>query len=332
MSIYKSIKGIYDSLQDDRSKEIFIHRIMFSMTNKDKYMDAVVQELPERQMLECVSQEAYIFGCGFYGKLVHKYVNKTWLGFVDNKIKGMYCGLRVITPQELPKEAYVYVSVKYYAEEIEKQLLDLGIRKENIVNVGRILMELGNRQYFDLPALNHVVDETFVDAGCLNGISSNNFIQWAANNYKHIYCFEADPENVIKCKENMQKLLSEGKITIYDKALSNHNGKISFVSMANGTSYIGEGDKSIEAVSLDSFLSNKKVTFIKMDIEGAEYDALLGAEKIISEQRPKLAISVYHRPSDIYDIPELILSYCPDYKLYLRHYSLFCEETILYAI
>ena len=88
----------------------------------------------------------------------------------------------------------------------------------------------------------------------------------------------------------------------------------------------------VEMVALDDLLANKKPTFIKMDIEGGEYEALKGAEKIVREQHPKLAISVYHLPRDIFDIPALILSYYPDYKLYLRHYSPFVEETILYAV
>ena len=88
----------------------------------------------------------------------------------------------------------------------------------------------------------------------------------------------------------------------------------------------------VETVALDSILLDKHLTFLKMDIEGGEYDALRGTERIISELHPKLAISVYHLPSDIYDVPALILSYYPDYKFYLRHYSPFAEETVLYAV
>ena len=74
------------------------------------------------------------------------------------------------------------------------------------------------------------------------------------------------------------------------------------------------------------------ITFLKMDIEGSELAALRGAERIIREQRPKLAICVYHKPEDLREIPSLLLSYHPDYKLYLRHYSINETETVLYAI
>ena len=79
-------------------------------------------------------------------------------------------------------------------------------------------------------------------------------------------------------------------------------------------------------------MGSRKVTFLKMDIEGSELAALRGAERIIREQRPKLAICVYHKPEDLWEIPSLLLSYHPDYKLYLRHYSINETETVLYAI
>jgi hypothetical protein len=69
-----------------------------------------------------------------------------------------------------------------------------------------------------------------------------------------------------------------------------------------------------------------------MDIEGAEQAALKGAENLIREQRPKLAICVYHTPQAIWEIPEIIMKINPDYKLFLRHYSITEAETVLYAI
>ena len=69
-----------------------------------------------------------------------------------------------------------------------------------------------------------------------------------------------------------------------------------------------------------------------MDIEGSEYNALLGSRRIIREQKPKLAICVYHKPEDIIQIPELILSINNEYRFYIRHYSTIGGETVLYAL
>jgi hypothetical protein len=74
------------------------------------------------------------------------------------------------------------------------------------------------------------------------------------------------------------------------------------------------------------------LTFIKMDIEGAEYDALLGAAKVIQRDRPILAICVYHTQSDIWRIPLLIHEMLPEHLLYLRAYEGDGFQTVMYAI
>ena len=79
-------------------------------------------------------------------------------------------------------------------------------------------------------------------------------------------------------------------------------------------------------------LFRSPVTFIKMDIEGSEYQAILGAEKMITSHKPKLAISVYHKPEDIWQLPLLIYRFNHEYKFYLRHYSFGNNETVLYAL
>lgn len=88
----------------------------------------------------------------------------------------------------------------------------------------------------------------------------------------------------------------------------------------------------IETTSIDEILDGGEATYIKMDIEGAEYEALLGAKKTIKNYKPKLAISIYHKRCDIWEIPILLLSYNSDYKFYLRTYSFSGNDTVLYAL
>lgn len=88
MSIYKSMKVIYDCMKDEESRMIFRQRVMFSLTNQQQYMDAIIEKVSEKKLLKNNSHEAYIFGCGFYGKLVHDYVKKSWISFVDNNPRG----------------------------------------------------------------------------------------------------------------------------------------------------------------------------------------------------------------------------------------------------
>lgn len=110
-----------------------------------------------------------------------------------------------------------------------------------------------------------------------------------------------------------------------------------FKSMGNGSSSFGEKDGistviEVFVTTIDSVLNGGRADFIKMDIEGAELEAIKGAKNTIQKYHPQLAISVYHKTEDILELPKLILEYNPRYKLYLRHYSITDSETVLYAI
>jgi len=87
-----------------------------------------------------------------------------------------------------------------------------------------------------------------------------------------------------------------------------------------------------DVIKIDA-IDNYKIpaSFIKMDIEGSEYEALIGAKDTISKYHPKLAISLYHKPEDLIQIPYYIKSLCPEYRFYLRLHSYYSEELILYA-
>ena len=111
--------------------------------------------------------------------------------------------------------------------------------------------------------------------------------------------------------------------------------RLSFQSGLRGASYIDDANSSddyIDVIQIDSLMNKEEVTFIKMDIEGAELKALKGAKNIILRDKPKLAISIYHKPEDIVEIPLFIKELVPEYKLYIRHYSNDSIETVLYAV
>ena len=102
---------------------------------------------------------------------------------------------------------------------------------------------------------------------------------------------------------------------------------------ATGGGSIGSsGNTKIEVKALDHLPECQTATYIKMDIEGAELEALKGAEKIITRERPKLAICIYHQPEDFFEIPLYIINLNPNYKLYVYHHNNDITETVLYAI
>ena len=90
---------------------------------------------------------------------------------------------------------------------------------------------------------------------------------------------------------------------------------------------------TIKVVSIDEYMKDKEpATFIKMDIEGGEYDAISGAKNTIIKEKPKLALSVYHKATDLWKIPLSIKKLKPDYKMYIRHYSREIIDTVCFAI
>ena len=103
-------------------------------------------------------------------------------------------------------------------------------------------------------------------------------------------------------------------------------------SSSLSSNQMGEDEMTAECISLDEAMGEEKVTLIKMDIEGAEKRALIGAKKGIERWKPDLAICVYHKPEDIYELTKMIHEWLPEHKLYLRQHCWNFTETVLYAI
>lgn len=175
--------------------------------------------------------------------------------------------------------------------------------------------------------------EIYVDLGAYNGDTILKFINTVGGGgkYKKIIAFEADKENYKLLKTNIKKN-NLNNIDIYNLASWNKKTNISFDNDSSASSHIAENlDNKVQAEALDNLFLDIPITFIKMDIEGAEKESLFGTKKIIQKYKPKLAICVYHKWEDIYKIPRIIKSFVPEYKIYLRHHSYSLNETVCYA-
>lgn len=162
-------------------------------------------------------------------------------------------------------------------------------------------------------------DDVFVDIGAYIGDSILNYVKYYGANYKKIYAYEISETSCNTMRKNLAELRD---VEIRQKGAGKEAGEfflnISSDPSANQLSLGSSGAERVEVAALDDDLPDG-FTFLKMDIEGAEYDALKGAERTIRERRPKLAICVYHGYDDIWRIPVLINRFNPDYKFYLRH-------------
>jgi len=174
--------------------------------------------------------------------------------------------------------------------------------------------------------------DCIVDAGAYIGDTIEDIVKENIA-YKKIYAFEPDEQNYAKLIENTKTYqnIEAHKYGLWDKT-----DKLYFYAEANMgssiTSDISKSNKIIDTISLDEFFKDKeKPTLIKMDIEGAELNALLGAKEIICKYKPKLQICIYHKPEHLYQIPILIKEWVKDYRLYIGHHSFDFVDTIIYA-
>ena len=192
-------------------------------------------------------------------------------------------------------------------------------------------------QYFpaDLPAWKGPL--RFVDCGAFDGDTLSNLMN-SGLPIEAIAAFEPDQENFGKlarfARENSTALRN---ITLWPCGVYSSTRQLHFASgNAEASMITPSGDMMIQCVSLDEAIPHFAPTLIKMDIEGAEYEALLGARRIIAQYRPGLAICLYHRPEHLWQIPLLITRLSTEcgggYKLYLRSHAHNGFELVVYAI
>ena len=342
---------IRSDFADELSRRIFDWRLRLADGSKYvfpeilNYMD--ISSADKHSLINRVKKlrdeqiETYIYGAGLGCRFaVYSDYSRELLGIrnikgiIDNYIKNERYGLPIMTFAEFAakhREAMVFNSIGSIAgRETHRQCEEAGIEVVSLYEIDASWF-----QYFDLPAKLGFTgeNEVFVQAGCLNGDTQKSYINWFGTNYQKQITFEPNAAQYSFCKNVFAGMHN---IELVQAALSDHTGRAR-LETENITepceSHISQdGNDEIQVVALDEYMNGGKVSFIALDIEGGEYNALLGAEQIIREQKPKLAICVYHKPEDILGLPALVKQFRPDYKLYLRHYNaLDPSETVLYA-
>lgn len=337
-------------LCDEKSRFIYANRLKYAQTKEQRFLDDIVdrtvrnrrewRELCDHLQSLASRHSLVMFGAGVWGNILCKETRKfiSWKCAIDSSSDRKINGLNSVCFDDFiggyAGEIVVISSYKNYLQ-MRDQLLKYSVPVENIINAGETIYWLTEYAiYFDLPFLMpQEPQEIFVDAGAFDGLTTKRFFEWC-NDKGFSYCFEPDPMNMKRIRENLP---AQAGYEIVPKALWSEAGFVSMDLRGSFASAVHEGEdlgesQRIETVMLDEFIGERKVTYIKMDIEGAEEAALRGAKNTIMKQKPRLAVSIYHKPEDIYVLPEMILSYNPHYRLYLRHYSFSYYDTVLYAI
>lgn len=195
--------------------------------------------------------------------------------------------------------------------------------------------EINFGDYFDLDVFHCSNSEVFVDLGAYIGDSALQFID-TYKKYKRVYCYEITPKTYAILEQNMkglpnielrQKGAGEKQGTLYIQ-FNDNDASANTISQKNEA-----GDNAVTVVAIDEDIT-EAVSFIKMDIEGAEQSALKGCVQQIRKNHPKLAICTYHNNQDIWKVARMVHEIDPSYHFYMRHNggNLIPSEYVLFCI
>lgn len=172
-------------------------------------------------------------------------------------------------------------------------------------------------------------DSFYVDAGACKGDTIEEFLKFAPK-YKKILAFEPNAKNFQKLQRYCRDIPNT---ELWNLALCHESATLYFNKKSGRCSARSVQGTPVQAADLDGILQGRAPTYIKMDVEGMEAEALKGAVNTLQSCKPKLNIAAYHRTEDLFALPLLIHEIQPDYKIYLRHHPYIpFWDTNLYCI
>jgi FkbM family methyltransferase len=179
-------------------------------------------------------------------------------------------------------------------------------------------------------------ETTFIDCGAYDGDTLRNFLEHQRGEFRAVHAFEPDAENCRRLRAFVAGLGEEiaHRIYVYHAGVGSRRERLPFQQTGGTGSRLGEGGGAeVEVVPIDEVVGPSSAPlFIKFDVEGAEWEALAGAEHLIQQTRPTLALSVYHRPEDLWRLPLRLKSLAPDYRLFLRTQGEDGMDAICFAV
>ena len=183
--------------------------------------------------------------------------------------------------------------------------------------------------YFEPDAMPLSDHEVLVDGGAYDGDTVRTFEARTGGNYDHIHAFEIDPVNADAFAFKTQGIEN---VTLHRVGLWNEKTEMGIEHRPDDGSRISKTSTAMVPLDAMDNMDLGPVSVIKLDVEGAEVQALQGARKLIANHKPKLAISAYHRADDFQTLLDTLSDLRDDYRLTLRHYSPIIYDTVIYAI
>jgi len=190
-------------------------------------------------------------------------------------------------------------------------------------------------QYFPPELVPKSLTGLFVDCGAYDGDTLRALIAHAEPPLPAMVAYEPDPINLarlLKWKHLLPHAV-QSALTCRGKAVGSVNGLVSFSAEADGSSRISEaGTSQVPIVRLDEDLEGQDIGFLKMDLEGFEQEALLGAGRLLGSRRQYAAICMYHRPDDFWTIPTFMAEHFRNHRFCLRTHGQEGFDVVCYAI
>jgi FkbM family methyltransferase len=189
--------------------------------------------------------------------------------------------------------------------------------------------------YFSPPFISILPTEHFVDCGAFTGDTLVDFLAAAGNNFHKYTALEPDPQNFTKLSRFVANCESQHqqKIELLQYATHSSRETLRFSASGNASSTCtADGDLEVQGERLDAIFANESPTFIKLDIEGGEIEALQGAKQLLQKFRPIVAVSIYHVQDHLWQIPDLLNSILSNYDFYTIAHDREGWDLVMYAI
>lgn len=190
-------------------------------------------------------------------------------------------------------------------------------------------------QYFPRHIVALQPDEIFVDGGAYTGDTLQIFLERSEAKFDEYHAFEPDLANLEQLRARVLALPEpvRAKVRIHECALHSRSEELGFSGDAGLSSRVEpSGRRRVWGRALDEALAGRRVTFLKLDVEGAEREALLGARTALAQNQPVVAVCVYHDPADLWEIPLMLHDRLPQHRMFLRQHGYDGWETVAYAV
>jgi FkbM family methyltransferase len=241
--------------------------------------------------------------------------------------------------QDLPHKVYeqadeVRAAASVWADDYSRQEYLNHLKWRALGDLGALEPPDTEASYFLDSLYSIIPGEVYVDCGAYDGDTAKEVLQRRLD-IGSFFAIEADPANFRALKQWTSTLDPETarRILPCNVAVGASRGQLRFNATGGEGACIDEdGDVVVDCVPIDELAGESKPTFIKMDIEGFEMDALEGARGVIQKYQPILSICVYHRQSDLWRVPLFIRSLVKDYRMFLRPHDVDGWQLVCYAV